>query len=241
MRPFRRKASTAGPTWNASSAAVYRRNPHAHFGAPPPGIPFAFEQIARSPNTLDAHRLIRWSWSAGCQDAVVENPVSRFFVEGKDIGDRAVLLDVRRERQHGRKPSSPACSTAILTSMKFERKSSRRRIATGVPFFIINGQFGLPGAHSRRRAEAARSAEPSKRLSRRGVEAWKRVTDWRDPTSRKSPFCSFAPDEEMAQREVPDRAIHGDAGQCGDEPGIVIVEHPGRDADIGDRAVAQTR
>src|SRR5262249_33933488 len=29
------------------------------------GVPFAFDKIKRSPNTLDAHRLIRWAASAG--------------------------------------------------------------------------------------------------------------------------------------------------------------------------------
>ena len=31
------------------------------------GLPFAFDRIKRAPNTLDAHRLIRWSGSAGAQ------------------------------------------------------------------------------------------------------------------------------------------------------------------------------
>ncbi|MGE4246149.1 MAG: DsbA family oxidoreductase, partial [Parvibaculaceae bacterium] len=33
------------------------------------GIPFAMERITRSPNTLDAHRLIRWAETEGRQDA----------------------------------------------------------------------------------------------------------------------------------------------------------------------------
>ena len=32
------------------------------------GVPFAFDKIKRSPNTLDAHRLIRWAGAAGVQD-----------------------------------------------------------------------------------------------------------------------------------------------------------------------------
>ena len=38
------------------------------------GINFDFEAIRRSPNTLDAHRVIRWAADAGVQDAVVEGP-----------------------------------------------------------------------------------------------------------------------------------------------------------------------
>lgn len=111
------------------------------------GIPFAFEQIERSPNTLDAHRLIRWSWSAGCQDAVVENLFRAFFVEGKDIGDRAVLLDVARAS------GMDETIVAGLLDSDSDVDEIRKEIiqaqdigVTGVPFFIINGQFGLPGA-----------------------------------------------------------------------------------------------
>ncbi len=58
------------------------------------GISFAFDRIERAPNTLDAHRLIRWAGSAGSQREVVDRLFRAYFVEGRDIGDRAVLLDV---------------------------------------------------------------------------------------------------------------------------------------------------
>lgn len=61
------------------------------------GLDFAFDRIERSPNTLDAHRLIRWSQSVGKQDAVVERLFRAFFIEGRDIGDRAVLVDAASE------------------------------------------------------------------------------------------------------------------------------------------------
>ncbi|MGA8603184.1 MAG: DsbA family oxidoreductase, partial [Beijerinckiaceae bacterium] len=57
------------------------------------GIDFAFDRIERSPNTLDAHRLIRWSQSVGKQVELVERLFRDFFVEGRDVGDRAVLIE----------------------------------------------------------------------------------------------------------------------------------------------------
>src|SRR5271170_2200780 len=51
------------------------------------GIQFDFEAISRAPNTLDAHRLIRWAFEAGVQDAVVERLFSDYFEHGRDIGD----------------------------------------------------------------------------------------------------------------------------------------------------------
>ena len=58
------------------------------------GIRFAFEKQERTPNTLDAHRLIGLADRQGFQDAVVEALFRAYFTEGRDIGDRPTLLDV---------------------------------------------------------------------------------------------------------------------------------------------------
>ena len=49
------------------------------------GIPFAFEQIERTPNTIDAHRLIWLADQQGLQDAIVEALFRAYFMEGRDI------------------------------------------------------------------------------------------------------------------------------------------------------------
>src|SRR5208282_4109232 len=61
------------------------------------GLPFAFDKIKRAPNTLDAHRLIRWSASADTQREVVDRLFRAYFAEGRDVGDREVLIDIARE------------------------------------------------------------------------------------------------------------------------------------------------
>src|SRR5271155_4309627 len=61
------------------------------------GLSFAFDKIKRAPNTLDAHRLIRWALSAGVQGKVVDRLFKAYFVEGRDIGDRSVLIDIASE------------------------------------------------------------------------------------------------------------------------------------------------
>jgi hypothetical protein len=45
------------------------------------GIPFAFDRVARQPNTLAAHSLIALAGDAGLQD-VRRGPVSRYFIDG---------------------------------------------------------------------------------------------------------------------------------------------------------------
>lgn len=111
------------------------------------GIPFAFEDIERSPNTLDAHRLIRWAASAGAQDAIVERLFRDFFIEGKDLGDREVLLAAARDC--GLDPAIVAdllAGEADKESVREEIASAQHIGVTGVPFFILDGKFALPGA-----------------------------------------------------------------------------------------------
>jgi predicted DsbA family dithiol-disulfide isomerase len=55
------------------------------------GLAFAFDKIARTPNTINSHRLIRWSHSMGVQDQVVEGLFRAYFMDGADIGQIEVL------------------------------------------------------------------------------------------------------------------------------------------------------
>src|SRR4051812_32919892 len=61
------------------------------------GIDFAFDRIERTPNSLDAHRLIWLAGEQGVQDAVVEALFRAYFTEGRDISRRQTLLDVVAE------------------------------------------------------------------------------------------------------------------------------------------------
>src|SRR5215469_8591405 len=55
------------------------------------GIEFAFERIKRSPNTRDAHRLVRFATSRGRGGAVVDRLFRGYFLEGRDVGDLVTL------------------------------------------------------------------------------------------------------------------------------------------------------
>ena len=131
------------------------------------GISFAFGRIARAPNTLDAHRLIRWAGSAGAQREVVDRLFRAYFVEGRDVGDRAVLLDVAAASG-----LDPGTIEALLAE-DADADAVRREIAeaqsigvTGVPFFIFAGRMGVPGAQDvsllRRAMTQARAAMDEK-------------------------------------------------------------------------------
>nr|WP_263495493.1 DsbA family protein [Mesorhizobium sp. CO1-1-9] len=63
------------------------------------GISFAFDAIKVAPNTLDAHRLIRWAGAAGedVQNRLVRHLFQLNFEEGANIGDHTVLVEAARE------------------------------------------------------------------------------------------------------------------------------------------------
>jgi len=111
------------------------------------GIDFAFDRIERTPNTVDAHRLIWLADQKGCQNAVVESLFVAYFTDGPDISNRQTLLDVVAEA--GLEQQS---ADAVLNSddgmdaiKEAEELSSLHRVA-GVPFFLINNEITLSGA-----------------------------------------------------------------------------------------------
>ena len=71
------------------------------------GIAFAFDRIGRTPNTLDAHRLIALAGEQGVQDAVVEAFFRGYFTEGRDLGDRGTILDLALQAGLDRGVPSP--------------------------------------------------------------------------------------------------------------------------------------
>jgi predicted DsbA family dithiol-disulfide isomerase len=111
------------------------------------GIPFAFDKIKRAPNTLDAHRLIRWANSAGVQGKVVDRLFKAYFVEGRDIGDRDVLIDIGGECGLDARLVEKLLAEGADADLVREEIAQAQAIGvSGVPFFIFAGRLGVPGA-----------------------------------------------------------------------------------------------
>ena len=111
------------------------------------GIDFAFDKIAISPNTLDSHRLIRWAGGAGVQDDVVERLFKAYFVEGRDIGDAAVLTDVAAAAgMQAALVAELLAKDADLAEVEREAGMANQMGITGVPCFIFDGRYMISGA-----------------------------------------------------------------------------------------------
>lgn len=111
------------------------------------GIHFAFDRVERTPNTLDAHRLIWLADEEGVQNVVIEALFRAYFTEGRDIGDRQTLLDLVAEAGLDREKAEGVLTIGGGQGAIREADDLARRVRVeGVPFFVINGRVTLSGA-----------------------------------------------------------------------------------------------
>ncbi len=110
-------------------------------------IPFEFDKITVSPNTLNAHRIIRWAMADGVQNAVVERLFQLYFVEGANLTDKTVLADAAVEAGLERPVVERLLeSDADMAETKAEISQAQQMGVTGVPAFIIGGRYAVMGA-----------------------------------------------------------------------------------------------
>ena len=110
-------------------------------------IPFAFDKVERTPNTIDSHRLIDRAGRNGRQDAVVEALFHAYFLEGRDIGDIDVLVDVATGAGlNGDEIRAYLESDEDIERMKAEDSKAREMGIQGVPCFVINQKYAISGA-----------------------------------------------------------------------------------------------
>lgn len=125
-------------------------------------IPFAFEKVARTPNTFLAHRLIWYSGIQGRQDAMVDRLFKGYFEEGLDIGSLSILGELAE--QAGLRANEFLMSEEGAAEVKAEESVGHKMGIRGVPYFVFDGTYGVSGAQppevflsALRRREADRS------------------------------------------------------------------------------------
>lgn len=111
------------------------------------GLAIDFEAMQRTPNTLDAHRLIHWAGVEGKQTEAVDALFAAYFTEGRDIGDAEVLADIA--------DSIGMDAAVVLKLLKSDAdrddiakrdSHSREMGVSSVPTFIVANQHAVPGA-----------------------------------------------------------------------------------------------
>ena len=111
------------------------------------GLKIDFAGIKRTPNTLDAHRLIHWAGLEGRQTAAVTRLFKAYFEEAEDIGNQDVLLKIAEGIGMDRAMTERLfASDADLKDVSARDAHARERGVTGVPTFVIANQHVVPGA-----------------------------------------------------------------------------------------------
>lgn len=111
------------------------------------GLEINFEQIKRTPNTINAHRLIHWAGVEGLQNEVVAALFIANFEEGKDISDPVVLADIAENSGMERAVVERLlASEADIAETRAADEKAREMGVRGVPTFLIDGQYVVTGA-----------------------------------------------------------------------------------------------
>ena len=111
------------------------------------GIEFRFDRIEVTPNTVDAHRMIRLAGAVDRTDDVVDALFRAYFIDGRNIGDRAVLMSIAADAgldQHT--VESYLESNDDADAVRAEDMHGRQLGIEGVPYYIVDGRYALSGA-----------------------------------------------------------------------------------------------
>jgi predicted DsbA family dithiol-disulfide isomerase len=111
------------------------------------GLEIDFGSMKRTPNTLDAHRLIHWAGIEGRQTAAVSALFKAYFVEARDIGDPEVLADIADGVELDAAVIARLLqSDADVQDIRDRDAHSRQMGINSVPTFIVGGKHAVPGA-----------------------------------------------------------------------------------------------
>ena len=111
------------------------------------GLKIKFDKVARTPNTLDAHRLIHWAGLEGRQTAVVSAIMRAYWREGRDIGNAGVLADIAAAAGMDRAVTARLlASDADADDIRARDADARAKGVTAVPTFLIAQQYVVSGA-----------------------------------------------------------------------------------------------
>ena len=114
------------------------------------GLALLFGDISRAPNTLDAHRAIRFAAEEGlvAQGALIERLFEAYFTEGEDISDLGVIERAAEEAGLDSDTLRERLETDEDAALVREEIQRARAIGVeGVPCFIFENKLVVMGAH----------------------------------------------------------------------------------------------
>ena len=110
------------------------------------GLELNFDRI-QSGNTFDAHRLASAARGTVMEEAVVAGLFAAYFTEGELLSDHQVLLRVATAAGLDLDLAAAVLDgDARMTDVREDEAMAQELGITGVPYFLLNGKWAIPGA-----------------------------------------------------------------------------------------------
>lgn len=111
------------------------------------GLNFNFSLQAKSPNTLDAHRIIWLAQKEEKQKEVAEAFFKAYFEKGIDLTQTENLISISKEAGLDEvMVRNFLGSEEAINEVRIQEELNQKLGVTGVPFYIINDKYGISGA-----------------------------------------------------------------------------------------------
>lgn len=108
---------------------------------------FSYHENMRMVNTFDAHRLLHWAGETGKQTALKLALFKAHFTDGKNVNDHAILTEVAVSVGLNEKRTRDLLGSDLFADdVRAVEAQWQDRFISGVPAFIFNKKFMVPGA-----------------------------------------------------------------------------------------------
>ena len=110
------------------------------------GLDYHFD-ILKHTNTVKAHELLHLAKAEGRQHEMAERLMAAYFTEGRHVGRIDDLVDLAAEVGIDPDAARRALeSEEFLDAVRADQDQARQYGINGVPFFVIDGKYGVSGA-----------------------------------------------------------------------------------------------
>ena len=107
---------------------------------------FQFDKISITPNSLASHKLLALAHKKNKQNDVIESIFFSYFIEGKNIGNKEVLIKIAKDHNiYTPSTAEYLYSNEDKENLINEAKEARTLGINGIPCFIVNKKYVLFG------------------------------------------------------------------------------------------------
>jgi predicted DsbA family dithiol-disulfide isomerase len=113
------------------------------------GLEYHLTDAGLTGNTLDAHQLLQLGKARGTQDAVIERLYRAYFTEQRSVFDRDSLVSLAADAGLDQAEARDVLERdAYVDAVAADVREARSLGVSGVPFFVIDGRYGVSGAQA---------------------------------------------------------------------------------------------